>query len=238
MVSHFANVVSHFANYNSVVHWRKNLFKIPLGRLMLELSRLCRVYASDSMLGSVALKVAMNMLPLLLQRPHPHSKVKEDLHCLERRLPLWIQGDIAALVAEGQAIQDRLGSTGRRHKSNEGNHRTDVFAKLVMKDNTKSAVLWLDDSSTGGPLALCDICDEGGSTVHDLLYAKHPLSRPAMQENVVSSISESEEPHSVIFDRLHVCGSLVKTVVMSMKGAAGPSWMDAAGWRRLCSCYK
>ena len=66
--------------YSSVVHWRKNLFRIPLGGLgkefMLELSRLFYEYASDSMLEDVALKAATTMPSLLLQCPHPHSKVK------------------------------------------------------------------------------------------------------------------------------------------------------------------
>ena len=77
------------------------------------------MYASDSLLESVVLKAAMTMPSLLLQHPHPHSMVKEDLNCLEKRLPLWIEGDIAASVTEGQAIQDLFGSTEICHKSKE-----------------------------------------------------------------------------------------------------------------------
>ena len=33
-------------------------------------------------------------------------------------------------------------------------------------------------------------------------------------------------------------GALVKLVAMLVEGAAGPSWADAADWRRFCSCFK
>ena len=75
-----------------------------------------------------------------------------------------------------------------------------VLAKVAMKCNIKSVMCWLDDSPTGGPLALSDICDEGGSTARDLLHAKHLPSQTAIQEDIISSISDSEEPHPVIFD--------------------------------------
>lgn len=75
-----------------------------------------------------------------------------------------------------------------------------MLAKLVMKCNIKSVMHWLDHSSTGGPLAQSDICDEGGSTAHNLLYAKHLPSQTAMQEDIVSSISDTEQPHPIIFD--------------------------------------
>ena len=47
-----------------------------------------------------------------------------------------------------------------------------------MKGNIKSAMRWLDDSSSGGPLALDDVCDKNGSTVHDYLYLNtHPANQ-------------------------------------------------------------
>ena len=77
------------------------------------------------------------------------------------------------------------------------------------------------DSSTIGPLLLDDACNKDGSMVHDILYAKHTPSQPAMQDNTVSSTLDQENPHPVIFDNL--CGSPIKSVVMSMEGTAGPS---------------
>ena len=92
-----------------MVHWRKNLFRISMGRLgkefVLELAGLFREYAFDSMMECIALKDVMTMPSLLLQQTHLHFKPKEDMCCLERRLLPWKKRDIAALVAESQPIQ-------------------------------------------------------------------------------------------------------------------------------------
>ena len=63
-----------------------------------ELSCLFRYYANDSALEAIALKAAMIMPPLLLQNPSVFSKQKENIKCLERRLLLWKDGDISALL--------------------------------------------------------------------------------------------------------------------------------------------
>ena len=64
--------------YTAVVRWKRNLFKVPFGNLgrnfVSELARLFREYANNSALESVALKAAMTMPSLLLQRPHKKSK--------------------------------------------------------------------------------------------------------------------------------------------------------------------
>jgi len=63
-------------------------------------------WSCSSALESIALKAAMVMPALLLQRPFWKFKPCDHTHCLERRLPLWLGGDIDALVAEGTTIQD------------------------------------------------------------------------------------------------------------------------------------
>ena len=98
--------------YETVVHWRRNSFLVPSGRVgknfVLELARLYQAYANNSTLHSVALTACCVFQVLLLQKPHSKSKSKEHVECLERRLVLWHQGDIAALVKEGKCIQDHL----------------------------------------------------------------------------------------------------------------------------------
>ena len=98
--------------YDETVHWRKNCFKIPHGNagksFVNELARLFQAFATGSALESVALKAAMTLPPLLLQKPHRNSKTKTLIACLERRMKLWEEGDIPELVREGRAIQNRL----------------------------------------------------------------------------------------------------------------------------------
>ena len=61
------------STYAKVVHWRKNIFDVPTGNagtaFVLELSCLFRAYAEGSALESIALKAALTMCTLLLQKP-------------------------------------------------------------------------------------------------------------------------------------------------------------------------
>ena len=75
-------------------------------------------------------------------------------------------------------------------------------------------------------------------TVLDILKLKHPESKP-MRAPVIDGSANSiskEEPHPVIFER--ITGSLIRTMVLRTEGAAGPSGLDAQGWRRLCTSFK
>ena len=82
--------------YNILVHWRCNLFVVPFGRVgkafVQELARLHAAYGEGSSLECIAIKAAMVMCALLLQKLHRSAKSKDFIACLERRLDLWKQG--------------------------------------------------------------------------------------------------------------------------------------------------
>ena len=88
--------------YEEIVHWRRNLFKVPSSRmgkaLVVEITRMFRAYTDASALESIALKAAMVVPALLLQKPHPKSKVKDHINHLERHLQLWKEGDLEKLM--------------------------------------------------------------------------------------------------------------------------------------------
>ena len=90
----FTNRIVHY--YKEVVHWKRNLFKIPSGRagtaLVKETTRLIRAYAEASALEGIALKALMVMPHLLLQKSHRTSKTKVHVTHLQRQLQLW-EGD-------------------------------------------------------------------------------------------------------------------------------------------------
>ena len=46
----------------------------------------------------------------------------------------------------------------------------------------------------------------------------------------------AQEPHPVLFDQLD--GEAIRTAALRIEGAAGPSGVDANGWRRLCISFK
>ena len=64
--------------YYETVHWRHNLFLVPSGKagssFVQALAKLFRAYGEGSALEPVALRAAMVMPILLLQRPHLRSK--------------------------------------------------------------------------------------------------------------------------------------------------------------------
>ena len=100
--------------YETVVHWRRNSFLIPSGKagigFVRELAQLYQAYADDSTLHSFAFTACCVFQVLLLQKLHAKSTSKEHVACLERRLLLWHNGDIPALLNEGKCIQDHLQS--------------------------------------------------------------------------------------------------------------------------------
>ena len=56
----------------------------------------------------IALKAAMVLLTVGLQKPSQKSKAKDHQECLAKRLVLWKEGEIDILLREGRMIQKRL----------------------------------------------------------------------------------------------------------------------------------
>ena len=73
--------------------------------------------------------------------------------------------------------------------------------------------------------------------VRDALAHKHPVPGPITPEAVLLSNTPpiDHDPHFSIFDQLN--GDLIRRVVLQSSGAAGPSGIDAYGWRRLCISF-
>ena len=95
--------------YPEIVHRKNNLFKTSSGKLGIlfgkEITKLFQSYADRSVLESIAIKAAMVMPVLLLQKSHPNSKAKDQKSVLERQLKTWAEGNIDKLITEGRTIQ-------------------------------------------------------------------------------------------------------------------------------------
>ena len=82
--------------YAQVVHWRPNLCKIPSGacgkQFVVELTHLFNAFAVESNLEAIALKAAMTLPSLMLQKPYAKSKTCDHISCLQRRLRFWEKG--------------------------------------------------------------------------------------------------------------------------------------------------
>ena len=94
----------------------------------------------------------------------------------------------------------------------------------------------LSDDPKGAPLPLDLVlnADEGTETVREALHKKFPSRRP-----VVNAALQADKPdqhtHPIIFES--ITGPLIRTTALHTSGAAGPSGMDAQGWRRMCTSF-
>ena len=225
--------------YDEIVHWNRNLFKIPSGKagtaFVRELSRMFRAFADSSALESVAMKAVMVMPTLLLQKPHPRSKARDHVSHLERRLQLWGNGKLKELLEEGCTIQLQLHRNPPRRQEDTAR----VFAKLMMEGKVRAALRIVTGSYGGGSLPLDQVADpesDNSETVRDVLLKKHPPKQPPSVSSLLEPESQPPEPHPVMFEVID--GQLIRNTVLKMDGAAGPSGLDAAAWKRICTSFK
>lgn len=220
--------------YDEIVHWRRNIFSLPTGRsgkmFVMELSRLFNAYYPGSSLEGVALKAAMTLPILILQKPFAKSKSSDHVHCIERRMKLWLCGDLSALLVEGRSIQRGLTSP---RASSDPNNVSFTFSKLMLQGKVRAALRLLSDHENGHPLQLDQMV--GSKSVRDTLLDKHPPGCPLDPRGVVPPVSGAFDPHPVYFDR--ITGLLIRSIALHVDGAAGPSNLDAHGWRRICTSF-
>ena len=201
-----------------------------------DLSRLYLTFGSNSPMEVIALKATIVLPILLLQKPSKRSKSKDHTACLERKLISWSNGDLEGLLKEGRALQQRLPKLGQPATTMKLNLARN-FSNLIFAGKLKAALDLLTNDNTGGLLHLdqhIDANDSNSSTVKDILISKHPASQPAYTSCII--LSDIEDPHPIIFESLDA--DSIRSAALKIKGAAGPSRLDAHAWRRLCTCFK
>ncbi len=234
------------AAYTEVVQWRRNVFMVPSGsagkRFVREICRLIDSFTQRSTLEATAVCAVMTMPHLLLQKSHAKSKSKENVENLERRLLAWEKGDIKGLLLEGRAIQNNMVPKSARQNDEDTLSRS--FGNLVHQGRIRSALRLLDDSHVrGGVLPLDSVVpNSGGKLVRQVLKEKHPTAKDAQPETLVtdpgmSTANTSSSPmhHPVIFQE--ITAESIRSAALRVEGAAGPSGIDACGWRRLCTSF-
>ena len=228
------------AAYKEVTKWRRNVFNVPTGKagtmFVNELSRLLGEYGSKSPMEKIAISAAMIIPHLLLQKPHAKSKTRDHVSCLERRLNIWKNGNIESLMQEGRAIQMRLRNADHRSRANTSR----AFAHLMFCGRTKAALKLITEDKGGGPLSPHSLVEPPTGqadkwTVLDELRSKHPEGKPASQNCIVDGSPNGTVFHPVIFDNLN--GKTIRETVLRIQGSAGPSGIDASGWRRMCTSF-
>ena len=216
--------------YQEVVHWRRNIFRVPQGKggklFVSELARLFRAYAEESALEPIALRAVTVISVLALQKPSRKAKSKELNDCLERRMAVWAKGDITALLEEGRCLQQRLPKDASSKRSGQSLARG--FSNLMFRGKTGAALDLLSHKGTGGVLHVNDPVTKDDPTspfVLDVLKSKHPAAQPASAEALLSDCQDPPIVHPVIFDQIDA--SSIRSAALSTTDAAGPSGLDA-----------
>jgi len=174
------------AAYDQVVHWRNNLFMVPFGKAGTDfVTELSKVFQNYNSMECIALKAAMVMPPLLLQRPHQNSKSHDHVICLERRLSLWRDGNILHLLNEGCSIQHCL-QTNKGERSNF-EYIARKFAKLMSQGKVKAALRFVSDKSCGSFLPVSTQIRE--FTVLEELIKKHSSPSSVSSSSLIVSNS-------------------------------------------------
>ena len=134
---------------------------------------------------------------------------------------------------EGRTIQKRLPKVSFRPKKDD--HIANNFAKLVFQGKIKAAIDLLSNKVRGRVLHLDDIISSDEQKgVRDILRDKHPPSQSVHPESIVPGDPQTIQP--VVFDSIDA--SVVRSAALKTNGAAGPSGIDAHGWRQLCTSLK
>ena len=69
-----------------------------------------------------------------------------------------------------------------------------------------------------------------------MLISKHPIGQPIHSSAFLSYPTSKLPSHPVIFDSLD--GASIQSAALHTNGSAGPSGLDALGWRRLCTSFQ
>ena len=230
--------------YDEIVHWRKQFFRIPTGSigkafvnlLVAELRRFTDSAGTDC----IAL-YRFSVLPsLMLQSTRSNSKPKENTLHLQRRMALWQAGNLTSLMSEGRCLQDLLfrPRKGGRKRGEEDEARH--FSDLMCQGRVHDALRCLDPGrrgEAGGVLNINDtvpLRDGSSIPVKEALLDKHPEARLPPSEAMLPGDAPGVE--GIRFDGL--TAEFLKSVAMHSEGSAGPSGMDSACWRRMCSSFK
>ena len=231
--------------YSEVVHWRLNVFNIPLGatgkKFVEESERLISAFAEGSRLESVVLLALMTMPHLLLQKPAPSTTHRQQVDCLQRRLQAWTDGNFDELLREGRALQNqRRFSRCTGHSLSPDDREVEAtlakgFARMISHGKVKAALRLLSRGSRGGVLDLDEIVATPSSSdsVRDILKQKHPVAQPASADALLKGAAAPT--HDVIFECLD--GPMIRSIALHSQGSAGPSGLDAANWKRMCTMY-
>ena len=140
-----------------IVHWKKNIFEPPTCKIGREFVKELSTWLEHFNTFIVTFIVH----PALLEPP-AKSKTAEHKVLLKKRIELWRQGNISALMREARTIQRQLARSSRKQEKDCAR----TFANLMFEGKVSSAVRMLCDNDNKGIL-------EMSTETMDQLLKKH-----------------------------------------------------------------
>ena len=197
---------------------RKTCFLLPTGaatrKCIIETTKLMIGWTKNSPFKYIAF-TAIHVMSSLLQKPSKKSKAKDHLKALEKRIDLWIRGNIDELLFEGETIQSYLHHINIPKSIGELSKKFDL---LMEKENVNGALKLLRSTISNGILPLDD-------KTLSLLKQKHPASSELKNEVLLRG--EKPSIHPVVFEDIDE--NMVKEAVLKTKGGSVTSGLDADG---------
>ena len=209
--------------YEHVVFWKKNIFLVPSGKqgksFIEEINKFLNEWLQNSVFKPVAFKAVMILPHLILQKPSKHSKTKDHVRAMERRMKHWKDWNLKALLEESQTIQNHLTKSMNKISILEISKK---FAHEMERGNINKAIKLLSENTFNGVLPLTD------ETLVKLKM-KHPEEKSADSEVLLNDTPT--KVHPIRFDEINE--ELVKKATLKTMGGAGPSGLDGEGWCRI-----
>ena len=132
--------------HSKITTWQKNIFELPRGKagkdFIAETTRLWQLFNNKTLWEPVAIHLLIIFLPLMLQKPSIRSKSKDHRRYLEKRLQMWKDGELEALMAEAEEVQRRLCASKKKKEA-----AVRGFSKLMMLGKVRQALKLVDAES-------------------------------------------------------------------------------------------
>ena len=113
----------------------------------------------------------------------------------------------------------------------------------MSQGKVRNAINLLSRNSCQGILNPDDTTEEIDSngvnhitTVKEMLRSLHPQGKQAPDEILIAESPDAPLMNSVLFDEINA--ESIRRAALSTQGGAGPSGVDALGWRRFCTSFK
>ena len=170
--------------YEEIVFWKqKNLFDPPKCEETKEMIRVMTKwiweFVENKPMAEDALKWLMILPTILMQKQKRHSKVKDNIRCLKRRIKLLRENDIDKLLAETFELRRRhMRDSGGKNRSED---EAFLFSKLMQRGKVNPSLRII---SKNGPKGTLDLNED----TREALKKLHPQAEEAYQKTKLQEL--------------------------------------------------